>query len=122
MFITDTVDAAYPPESWTPPAIMDRLREIVSSRHLPGSGHGRQMSLTPKAALALNGAGIYRPPQSSRPLLSRVRQSKITSLSALEPFFQRASLSNYETVYALGGVDWQAVETSVEMDLFEGDE
>jgi hypothetical protein len=119
MFITDTVDAAYPPESWTPPAIMDRLGEIVSSRHLPGHGHGRQMSLTPKAALAFKG---YRPPQTSRPLLGRVRQSKITSLSALEPFFQRASLSNYEAVYALGGVDWQATEASVEMDLFEGDE
>ena len=30
MFVTDTMDAAYPPEEYDPEAIMDRLAEIMS--------------------------------------------------------------------------------------------
>jgi hypothetical protein len=30
MFVTDTTDAVYPPETWSPYAIMDRLSEILS--------------------------------------------------------------------------------------------
>ena len=29
MFVTDTTDAVYPPEDYTPEAIMDRLAEIM---------------------------------------------------------------------------------------------
>jgi hypothetical protein len=34
MFVTDTTDAVYPPESWSPYAIMDRLSEILSKTAL----------------------------------------------------------------------------------------
>jgi hypothetical protein len=30
MFVTDTTDAVYPPEDFSPEAIMDRLNEIIS--------------------------------------------------------------------------------------------
>lgn len=30
MFVTDTTDAAYPPEDYNPESIMDRLSEIMS--------------------------------------------------------------------------------------------
>jgi len=30
MFVTDTTDAAYPPEDFLPESIMDRLSEILS--------------------------------------------------------------------------------------------
>ena len=30
MFVTDTTDAAFPPEDYTPEAIMDRLSDILS--------------------------------------------------------------------------------------------
>lgn len=124
MFITDTVDAVYPPENWTPQAIMDRLGEIVGGRQ---DLLTKRASLTPKQPQpGTNGfdaiPGTTAAARPSRPLLSNLRQSRITTLASLEPFFSRASLSNYEAVYALGGVDLQAVEASVEMDLFEGDE
>ena len=117
MFITDTVDAVYPPENWTPQAIMDRLGEIVGTRQ--DLVQSRQNSTTPRVPQSLNGS---RRSVLSKPLIGSLSQSKITSLSALEPFFSRASLANYEAVYAMGDVDWQAVESSVELDLFEGDE
>lgn len=30
MFVTDTTDAAYPPEEYTPDAMMDRLAELLT--------------------------------------------------------------------------------------------
>lgn len=185
MFIVDTVDAAYPPENWTPQAVMDRLGEIINKRgdlvntgprasisllntkngpqarktqENLDDGDGDTLSSVPMSAMAqrksfsgesttvngepsfftaeqqryqeaLSQAGIpYNLPLTSlrkpsiKPLLFSIRQSKITSLAALEPFFSRASLANYEAVYSLGVVDWEAVERSLEADLFEGDE
>jgi hypothetical protein len=175
MFITDTVDAAYPPESWSPQATMDRLGEILNQRQdlsllrdgdngprgsisnmninnrmplhpstamvasmtqrasfsgttLPGNGPGSDESAAAAdyANEALKQAGLpshttlLKP--AIKPLLSNIRQSKITHLKELEPFFSRASLANYEGVYSLGIVDWNMVEKSLEADLFEGGE
>ena len=117
MFITDTVDAVYPPKNWSPQAIMDRLGEIVGTRQ--DLVQSRRNSSTPHTSQFSNGSWGSK---LSKPLLGSVSQSRITSISSLEPFFSRASLANYETVYALEAVDWQAVESSVELDLFEGDE
>lgn len=131
MFITDTVDAVYPPESWSPQATMDRLGETVSQN----LDLNRVGSMTPRISLSATTTGCSsltmsdaavgktRKPEKrlSRPLLGGVRQSKVTSLSQLEPFFSRASLSNYEAVYAMSGVDWAAVERSLELDMFEGE-
>lgn len=188
MFITDTVDAAYPPESWTPQATMDRLGEIINQRNdlmsqshtgprasisvlntknsplarslnaskdvkaelgdegvitsLPMLAMTQRASFSGEAALdklidvtqqetlseALLKAGLpdlsitsLATKQLIKPLLSNLRQSKITSIIALEPFFSRASLANYEAVYSLGGIDWSAVERSLDEDLFEGE-
>jgi hypothetical protein len=55
-----------------------------------------------------------------RPLLLHLRQARIESLAVLEPFFARVSLATFEAVYASEPVDWQAVEASIERDMFEG--
>lgn len=192
MFITDTVDAAYPPEIWTPQATMDRLGEIINQRsdlmnqshtgprasisllntkngplaranHTSNAGNevgeeyeGEGARSLPMSAMtqrasflgeasspddltdimakqeltseALLKAGLPNLSTTSKlvtkllikPLLSSLRQSKITSIVALEPFFSRASLANYEAVYSLGEVDWDAVELGLQSDLFEG--
>jgi hypothetical protein len=40
MFVTDTTDAVYPPEDFSPEAIMDRLNEIISEH-----AHDHKVSL-----------------------------------------------------------------------------
>lgn len=123
MFITDTVDAVYPPDNWTPQAIMDRLGEIIGSRQdLLTNTTASYTNATPRLSIAGGGGAGTNRDARSRPLLSTQRLSKIASVGALEPFFSRASLATYEAVYRLGGVDWPAVEQSVELDLFEGEE
>lgn len=53
-----------------------------------------------------------------RPLLAKVR--RVDNIQPLEEFFSRISLANYEALYGGGPVDWGAVETDIEMDIFDG--
>jgi hypothetical protein len=76
----------------------------VESRPPTGGGpHGHTVSLAAR-----------------RPLLLHLRQTTIDSLSLLEPFFARVSLTTFEAVYGGGAVDWDAVEASIEWDMFDG--
>ncbi|KAH8923425.1 hypothetical protein BT69DRAFT_1350163 [Atractiella rhizophila] len=114
MFLTDTVDAVYPPSLWTPTAILDRLGEILhrnlSSTHTPHPNIDLNNGLSPSTGLR-------------RPLLARFKaNTRLEGLEDLEPFFYRLSVSAYEGVYAEKGVDWKEVEESVEVDIFEGAE
>ncbi|GAA5872796.1 hypothetical protein JCM8547_005705, partial [Rhodosporidiobolus lusitaniae] len=123
MFVTDTVDAIYPPDSWLPQAIMDRLGDILSDPHsaLPSNPSVFQSS----PAVGGNAAHFtaadavdHFQPDARRPLLAARR---IVSITELEPFFTTVSLSAYESIYRAGSrVDWATVERSLVVDLFEG--
>lgn len=115
MFVTDTVDAIYPPDVWLPQAIMDRLGEILSDAHGTASSNVFQSPnpTSPAPSLPI--------PLSSprRPLLSARR---IDTIADLQPFFSGVSLSAYESVYNSGGkVDWEAVERRLEKEIFDGE-
>lgn len=116
MFVTDTVDAVYPPDVWLPQAIMDRVGEILIDPHSslpPSTMHTFSPSDLASTAVAKLSHG-------RRPLLTTRR---IESMADLEPFFSRVSLSSYEAVYNSGGkVDWEAVERGLEREIFEGDD
>ncbi|GAA5884793.1 hypothetical protein JCM16303_007269 [Sporobolomyces ruberrimus] len=120
MFVTDTVDAIYPPDAWLPQAIMDRLGEILSDPHhastaptLPANFTSADPSQGDPVAM-----GGSHPPTARRPLLSARRLATIIDL---EPFFATVSLAAYESVYNSGNrIDWTAVESLLERDIFEG--
>ncbi|GAA5913260.1 Dop1p [Sporobolomyces salmoneus] len=121
MFVTDTVDAIYPPDAWLPQAIMDRLGEILSDPQ-----HGSTSPTVPAIfATPVSASSTATPTDLSltrgsarRPLLAARR---LTSISELEPFFATVSLTAYESIYNSGNkVDWKAVESLLERDLFEG--
>ena len=120
MFVTDTVDAIYPPDNWLPQAIMDRLGELVNSNEKRASDSPliarapELSSPTPDTSLA------SRSPFETgrRPFLLARR---IDSIGELEPFFSRVSLTAYESIYSHGGkVDIEAVERLLERDIFDG--
>jgi len=121
MFVTDTVDAIYPPDSWLPQAIMDRLGEILSDpQHastaapiLPAifsSPNLNHATPSPTEVASSN-------PSARKPLLAA---RKLSTITELEPFFATVSLAAYESTYNCKSVDWRAVETGLERDLFEG--
>lgn len=53
-----------------------------------------------------------------RPLLGFVKQ--VGSIRDLLPFFSQISMSSYESVYGMGGVDWDAVEKGLMAEMFQG--
>ncbi|EJC98757.1 uncharacterized protein FOMMEDRAFT_170958 [Fomitiporia mediterranea MF3/22] len=109
MFITDTVDAIYRPDDWFPEAIMDQLSEMVGD--LPATDLRRPSGFALPDAMSSNGG--------RQPLLSSVKQ--IDSIRDLAPFFAHLSIMSYEGVYAsAGAVDWEAVESSLVTDIFDG--
>ncbi|KAL8286531.1 hypothetical protein RQP46_004548 [Phenoliferia psychrophenolica] len=111
MFVTDTVDAIYPPEPWLPQAIMDRLGEVLAA---PNRRNGATAPVD-DPALSQWASSKPRPRQ---PLLTTKR---IDSISDLEPFFSSVSLASYENVYHSGGrVDVAAIERELEKELFDG--
>ncbi|KAK4703671.1 hypothetical protein P7C70_g2546, partial [Phenoliferia sp. Uapishka_3] len=110
MFVTDTVDAIYPPEPWLPQAIMDRLGELLA-----GPDRVKGAPIDPAMS-----EWVSSKPRPRQPLLTIKR---IDSITDLQPFFSNISLDAYESVYHSGGrVDWDAVETQLKTELFEGTE
>lgn len=53
-----------------------------------------------------------------KPRLTAIRQ--LSSLYQLQPFFARASIDTFEGVYGNQGVDWEAIETGLDYEIFEG--
>ncbi|GAA5992102.1 hypothetical protein JCM5350_006348 [Sporobolomyces pararoseus] len=121
MFVTDTVDAIYPPDAWLPQAIMDRLGEILSdplhtttAPTLPAIFSSPEPVSSTPTSTDISSTRV----SARRPLLAARR---LSSISELEPFFATVSLSAYESIYNSGNkIDWAAVESLLERDLFEG--
>jgi hypothetical protein len=53
-----------------------------------------------------------------RPLLGFVKQ--VGSIRDLLPFFSQISMTSYESIYGMGGVDWDAVEKGLMAEMFQG--
>jgi len=112
MFITDTVDAIYPPEDWTTRSLLDRLGEVVRNI-LSEKEKSGAMTFDNNTDLKIATLGLRCP------LLSRV--SSTSSLPILSAFLTHISLNSYESLYnSRGQVDWPEVEESLLSDIFSG--
>lgn len=104
IFVTDTTDAEYPPEDFSPEALVDRLGEILAEH----AGAKEDDAVLPVESVS----GLRRPQ------LSNLRS--ITSIYQLQPFFSRASMDTFEGVYNNAGIDWDAIEDGLTNEIFEG--
>ncbi|CAE6451535.1 unnamed protein product [Rhizoctonia solani] len=106
MFVTDTLDAVYRPDAWTPVSLMDQLAEVVGSLpKLEQSTTSMQETFTGKAL-------------KRRPLLGAVRKAE--RLGDLLPFFSHVSIALYEGVYAGAGPDTDEIERGLLEEMFAG--
>lgn len=116
MFVTDTIDAVYRPEEWSPESLLDQLAEMVAE--LPDSRAGDSKG-TESQMVSFAVETEFTPSTTlRRPLLGFVKQ--VGSIRDLLPFFSQISISSYESVYAMGGVDWDAVEKGLMAEMFQG--
>jgi len=106
IFITDTIDAVYRADNSKPESLMDLLTEATSA--IP---NGRNELHGPLDDIS------WRDVSMRRPMLRSVHH--ISSVQDLIPFFSRISLYAYETTYAGGLIDWDAVEQGLLGDLFD---
>ncbi|EAL17745.1 hypothetical protein CNBL2580 [Cryptococcus deneoformans B-3501A] len=114
MFVTDTTDAAYPPEDYAPDAMMDKLAELLSE--LGSKGGDTELSLS-EPSLVLTSPLNRLPNSLRRPRLSEV--TSIVSLQQLQMFFARASMDTFESVYAEAAVDWNGIEEGLLGEIFD---
>ncbi|KAG9047301.1 hypothetical protein FS842_000675 [Serendipita sp. 407] len=132
MFITDTIDAVYRPEDWAPESLLDQLAEMVtnlpehkvqlfpirmyrSDRRVKASDGKSKSSQMVSYAIETD---FSTPTTLRRPFLGFVKQ--IGSIRDLLDFFSRISMVSYESIYGLGGVDWDAVEKGLMAEMFQG--
>lgn len=101
MFVTDTVDAIYPPVGWSPEAITDCLAESL----------GPRLTATPDPDSETGTAA------ARRPRLANVK--RINTIADLGSFLATASVVAYENVYQGLQVDWNFVDASLESEIFE---
>jgi hypothetical protein len=131
MFITDTVDAVYPPENWSTRSLLDRLGEVM--RNIPSN---EKVRMSPKLrklylpnvhdvqeidAMAADLSGNVKTAVLNLrgPILSRVTSAP--DLSLLTAFLTHVSLNSYESLYnSRGQIDWSAVEENLLSDIFSG--
>jgi hypothetical protein len=45
---------------------------------------------------------------------------QVGSIRDLLPFFSQISMTSYESIYGMGGVDWDAVEKGLMAEMFQG--
>ncbi|CAG7934177.1 unnamed protein product [Penicillium olsonii] len=109
LFVTDTIDAVYPPDRWEPVALADEVSQ----------------SFGPRIAGSPTVTETYEPPARSnlkRPwLLSDwIRETAKDEIveRVLRPFFDRLSIFVFESTYGMGSVDFTVCRDDLLADLF----
>ncbi|CRG84598.1 Protein dopey [Talaromyces islandicus] len=107
LFVTDTIDAIYPPGRWEPVALADEVSRSLGTRDtaspLPSD-------------LADKGGGIKKPNLNS----DRTRETPKDEIidRILKPFFGHMSIQAFEDTYSMGVPDLDACIEDLLADLF----
>lgn len=108
LFVTDTIDAIYPPDRWEPIALADEVSQRlgareVSSPTVPGdTNEGAQ--------------GLKRPWLISDQIRETAKDEIVDRV--LRPFFDRLSIHAFESTYGMGVPDRESCKEDLLADLF----
>ncbi|OQE26848.1 hypothetical protein PENSTE_c005G09638 [Penicillium steckii] len=110
LFVTDTIDAVYPPDRWEPISLADEVSQ----------------SFGPRGAISPTVPGEVSEPQArnglKRPWLisDRIRETAKDEIveRVLRPFFDRLSIYVFESTYGMENVDTGACLDDLLADLF----
>ena len=113
LFITDTVDAVYPPAFSTPSAISDRIAEAngeTDPTDVDGPNEDKDRSTKHR--------GLQKPRLCQEASRNYTSDTDVDH-RLLAPFFRQLSIHAFEDVYSLEGVDLEATENDLIADIFE---
>ncbi|KAJ9325836.1 hypothetical protein DTO027B5_3864 [Paecilomyces variotii] len=108
LFVTDTVDAVYPPHRWEPTALADEVSQVLGSRGAASPTMQVENGDIPK--------GLKRPALNS----DRIRETAKDEIvdRVLRPFFDRLSIHAFESTYSMGVPDLETCKDDLLADLF----
>ncbi|KAL1880805.1 hypothetical protein VTK73DRAFT_4975 [Phialemonium thermophilum] len=120
LFVTDTIDAVYRSSTYQPVALVDEISEELGSGMAGAEAALHAESAATAAAIGATGA-------SRRPLIgpggvcdevSLERKDELVA-KVLRPFFGQLSIFAFESVYAMGPLDWRICNQGLLKDLFD---
>jgi hypothetical protein len=112
LFVTDTIDAVYRPSSYQPVALVDELSEELGNSAF---GHGTLPETTATVG------PVRRPllgPEGISDEVSMERKDELVA-KILRPFFSQLSIFAFESMYAMGPLDWEGCVQGLLKDLFD---
>ena len=115
LFVTDTVDAVYPPATWSPSALTDQIAQSMSGLELADSDGLPTMVPTSTSSQT----GDLRKPWLCSYASRRYTASADVDRYLLAPFFNQLSIHAFEDIYSLGSMDMNAAEDDLIEDLFQ---
>lgn len=110
LFVTDTIDAVYPPDRWEPIALADEVSQTFGPRGA-GSPTLPTESIEPQAR-----SGLKRPWLISDWIRETAKDDIVERV--LRPFFARLSIYVFESTYGMGSVDLIVCRNDLLADLF----
>ncbi|KFY40698.1 hypothetical protein V495_05300 [Pseudogymnoascus sp. VKM F-4514 (FW-929)] len=116
LFITDTIDAVYRPSSssYHPVALIDELAEELGSATLSGAFDSVAPEGTKDKSMR---RPLIGPGRIETRGVNLERRDELVG-KVLRPFFSQLSIWAFETVYEMGGIEWQECRKQVLDDLF----
>ncbi|KAJ5506638.1 Dopey N-terminal [Penicillium expansum] len=110
LFVTDTIDAVYPPDRWEPIALADEISQTFGPR---GAGSPIVPTETNEAQAH---SGLKRPWLISDWIRETAKDDIVERV--LRPFFARLSIYVFESTYGMGSVDVTVCRDDLLADLF----
>jgi hypothetical protein len=107
LFVTDTLDAIYPPNGWRSSALIDKVAQTAHRSETPVTAHPGHL---PEFSNEL------RRPWLCSDTTRGVGQNDVLD-KLLRPFFAQLSIHAFERTYSLGVVHWEACVNDLIADL-----
>ena len=109
LFVTDTIDAVYPPDRWEPVALADEVSQSFGPR-IAGSPTVTETNEPPARS------NLKRPWLLSDWIRETAKDEIVERV--LRPFFDRLSIFVFESTYGMGSVDFTVCRDDLLADLF----
>ncbi|KAJ5899455.1 hypothetical protein N7495_004199 [Penicillium taxi] len=108
LFVTDTIDAVYPPNRWEPIALADEVSQSFGSRGV--------LSSTEESSEPVSRGGLRRPWL----VLDSIRETAKDEIveRVLRPFFGRLSIYVFENTYGMENLELNVCQDDLLADLF----
>jgi hypothetical protein len=111
LFVTDTLDAIYPPDNWRSSALIDEVAQSANQADTPMTAHPGHLS---------EPSNKLRRPWLCSDATRGVDQNDVLD-KLLRPFFGQLSIHAFESTYSMGVVDREACVVDLIADLFNDD-